>query len=527
MALFFCGVILTTLGDYGITFDEAVYYRAGLSYAHWLKSPSWDKIDSFWNPNHEHPPLVKLLGGLTHVLFQETLPILSHLSAFRAATLFFVLLGTYFLILFAAVFVSYPLALWTAASFLLLPRVFFHAQLGAMDYPLACLWLGVVYASWKGMKNPKWIWAASVLLGLALLTKANAFLLYIPVLGLWIFTYLDDRRRGLYPPGYKAGREKRSPFLSLALLLFIPPAMFIGFWPWIWPDPVSRIAEFLAFHWRHPLVYVYYLGRQVPLASWHYPFVLTFFTIPLVILFPLGVGLFSIISRPDRSRVYLLFNCLFPLLLIANPWVPKYDGVRLFLPAFPFLCILAGMGLHQLILWSRKVRGGKAFLPLYLLLFSMTIYSAVIRIHPYQSSYYNELIGGIDGAVKRGFEAEFWGNAQRGVLPWFNAHPRHAYWVYMADLEPKLLWGFDLYKEDGLLDPAVRFGNKDNSDFLVLLIRPGFFSPQMWDYYKNQEPVFSVRLSQTPLVNIYRLRPTDNPTPFSHPDRQSLLFSMP
>jgi len=207
--------------------------------------------------------------------------------------------------------------------------------------------------------------------------------------------------------------------------------------------------------------------------------------------------------------MYLLFNFLFPLLLIANPSVPKYDGVRLFLPAFPFLCIIAGMGVHQLFLWSRRIKGGRAFLPLYLLLFSMTIYSSVVRIHPYQSSYYNELIGGIDGAVKKGFEAEFWGNAHRGALPWLNAHPQHTYWVYLVDLEPRLSWGFDLYKEDGLLDPAVRFGDKDNSDFLVLLIRQGFFSPQMWDYYKNQEPVFSVRLSQTQLVNIYRVGPVD------------------
>jgi hypothetical protein len=37
------------------------------------------------------------------------------------------------------------------------------------------------------------------------------------------------------------------------------------------------------------------------------------------------------------------------------------------------------------------------------------------------------------------------------------------------------------------------------------LIRPGFFDEEMWNYYKHREPVFSVKLSQTGLVNIYRL----------------------
>ena len=510
-ALLFCGVVLATVGDYGITYDEAVYFRAGVSYGQWLKNPSWSAIDSHWSINHEHPPLLKVLGGLTHSLFHDALPVLSHLSAFRLASLIFVFLGAYFTFLFAAEFMSRSLAFLSAAFFLLLPRVFFHAQLGAMDYPLACLWLAVIYASWRGMEHTGWTWAASFFLGLALLTKANAFLLYIPVLGLWAVSFLGSRS-GNPRPGEIAGvRKSRSPFLSLGILILVPPAMFIGLWPWIWPDPISRIAEFVAFHWRHPLVFVYYLGQQVPLAPWHYPFVLTFLTVPLAVLVPLGAGLFSILLRPDRVRVYLLFNFLFPLLLIANPPVPKYDGVRLFLPAFPFLGIIAGIGVRHLTLWAGRIRGGKWVLPVYLLLFSLTVYSSLVRIHPYQSSYYNELVGGIDGAVKRGFEAEFWGNATRAVLPWLNAHPGHTYWVYLVDLEPRLLWAFDLYKADGLLDPAVRFGNKDNSDFLVLLIRQGFFSPQMWDYYRNREPVYSVRLSQTPLVNVYRLAPEGGP----------------
>jgi hypothetical protein len=76
----------------------------------------------------------------------------------------------------------------------------------------------------------------------------------------------------------------------------------------------------------------------------------------------------------------------------------------------------------------------------------------------------------------------------------------------MADLEPKVLWGFDEYKENGMLNKTVKFSDKNNSDYLVLLIRQGFFNEEMWKYYKYEKPVFSVQLSQTNLVNIYRLK---------------------
>ena len=36
---------------------------------------------------------------------------------------------------------------------------------------------------------------------------------------------------------------------------------------------------------------------------------------------------------------------------------------------------------------------------------------ALIRIHPYELSYYNELIGGPRGAWERGFELSYWYDA--------------------------------------------------------------------------------------------------------------------
>ncbi len=498
ISLCFCAITAFTLNNYGVTWDEGVYFYAGDSYFKWLINPSLATIDAQWKINHEHPPLVKLCIGFTHYLFKEKLNLLNHVPAYRFSILFFVFIANYFLFRFATELLNQKVAILTTATFFFLPRIFFHSHLGAMDYPVTALWLAVIYFFWKGTKetrNIKSIMLCAVFLGLALLTKINAVSIYIPLLFFWTW----GNRGGENNP-----HVMRS-FIRLIPIFIVPPIMFIVFWPWLWQETIPRIHNFLSFHMHHPEVYTYYFGKQTPLMPWHYPFVMTIITLPMLVLFLFSIGLIRIMFHPDKTNIFILFNALFPLLLVAMPTVPKYDGVRLFLPAFPFICMIAGIGLHHLFMF-KKGKWGNFFFLIYTLIFLVTIHTSIIKPHPYQSSYFNELIGGVDGAAKKGFEAEYWGNAYIGVLPWMNDHLQNTFWVYMADLESKVLWGFDLYKENGMLDQAVKFGNKKNSDYLILLIRQGFFNEEMWGYFRYEKPVFSVRLSKTNLVNIYRIK---------------------
>jgi len=499
----FCGIVFLSLDDYGITLDEGVYFHVGNSYFQWWQNPSLARIDTYWKINSEHPPLPKLLGGITTYLFHERLNLLNTISSFRLATLIFVFFSTYFLFLFVQELTDFKIALVATASFFFLPRVFFHSHLGVMDYPVTCLWLMVIYTYWKGVRDRKWIIFSSILLGFALLTKVNAFFIYIPLLFYWLLFHSGELK-SLVQKKSKVGLNL---FSKIIPLLIIPPIIFIAFWPWLWKDTFRRVTDYLSFHMHHAVVYVYYLGDQQPIAPWHYPWVLTFITVPLLILALFFIGWISIIFHRSRTNIFLLFNALFPLVLLSFPSVPKYDGVRLFLPAFPFVCIIAGMGLQQIFLLAKKIKLEKMFYFAFICLFGLTLYSAIFKVHPYQSSYFNEIIGGVDGASKRGFEPEYWGNAYIGALRWMNEHSEKTFWIYMADIEPKILWGLELYKKDGLLKKSVKFGNKNNSDYLILLIRQGFFNEEMWRYYKYGEPVFSVKLSQTNLVNIYKLSP--------------------
>ena len=214
-------------------------------------------------------------------------------------------------------------------------------------------------------------------------------------------------------------------------------------------------------------------------------------------------------STHRAAAVFLLSNALVPILAVAFVSSWAYDGVRLFLPAFPFLCAVAALGVRELYLIAARIKWGTAFIFLYGILFAVSVYCSIVRYHPYESSYFNELVGGVDGAAARGFETEYWGNPFQAILPWLNSHPSSALWV---PIEKRTL---PEYQSIGRLAPTIRFVDSSEADYLVLLIRQGDLSryPHCWEFYTQRKPVCSVKVFDTLLVGIYDWKPAREPTP--------------
>lgn len=168
--------------------------------------------------------------------------------------------------------------------------------------------------------------------------------------------------------------------------------------------------------------------------------------------------------------------------------------------------MISGLGVKYIYEKLRKTKLVKFCISCYLLLFLLSIYFSVVKIHPFQSSYFNELAGGIDGAAKKGFELEYWGNAYLETLGWLNHHSYSSFWLCMTAIDPKAYFPFAFYKDIGLLNENVRFTSKDKADYAILLVRQGLFDQEMWEYFLTQDPVLSVNKSNTPLVNIYKTR---------------------
>ena len=78
-----------------------------------------------------------------------------------------------------------------------------------------------------------------------------------------------------------------------------------------------------------------------------------------------------------------------------------------FFSVLPFVCLVAGRGIAVII---SSLRPSLRSIGMIIILsaWMVTVYQSVIRIHPWESAYYNEIVGGIHGAYQMGFETDYW-----------------------------------------------------------------------------------------------------------------------
>ena len=233
---------------------------------------------------------------------------------------------------------------------------------------------------------------------------------------------------------------------------------------------------------------------------------MTLLTVPLVTLLPMLAGILRAPFGPHRAlKLFLLVNGLVPLAVQAFLTSCRYDGVRLFLPAFPFLCALSAVGIGELAVMIRRRGLRLAFLGAYACLFLVSVWFSLVRYHPHQASYYNELIGGVRGATRAGFETTYWCDGFRDVLGWMDRNRDSVFWI------PIGAHVFDTYADVGMVPQNLHIlvspaAVPDGADYLVLQMRQGLFNDVLWRYCRDERPVFSCGVAGAPLVNIYRIR---------------------
>ena len=198
-----------------------------------------------------------------------------------------------------------------------------------------------------------------------------------------------------------------------AILAFAPVVGWLGNPAW-WRETLPRLAHYYMLSMDRqgtlPDIQILYFGQLYEFSlPWHNALVLMAITVPAAILGAGVIGLVWGLRRIRRDRLPLYFLIHFLTLPVIRMFpTPAHDGVRLFLPTFFFLAAFAGWGTVWLAdLLTRVVRlpprlARPALAGLVLGSAALTL----VRIHPYELSYYNELIGGPRGAWERGLRAD-------------------------------------------------------------------------------------------------------------------------
>ncbi len=499
--------LVPDLGRPGISWDEPEYFASVERIQTWtvelLKDPRAAAaperiVAAFDPPEHAyfnpHPPVYKEGMALTEALFGG---LLGPVPGYRlsSALLFALLVGT--LVWVASGVGGLPTGVAAGVSVVLMPRVFGHAHFGATDLPLTAFWVGSALAFYSYLRSGRRrsLALAAIALGLAMGTKFTGWLLPVPLL---VWAVLERRWWKWFAV---------VPCALVVWYLFVPPA---------WNDPLGAVArlftESLSRELTAPMT-TFYLGTMFPyVVPWHQSIVMLLVTVPLGILVLSLVGICDAarsrkIMRPADPRAALARLCLlhvgFFLAVMALPGSPNHDGVRLFLPSFPFVAILAGLGFGRLMDLAQRWLHGPASILVGLVVASVYFLPAwwqTERVSPYYLSYYNELIGGLRGAERSGMELSYWYDA---MTPEFLARVEQT----LPEGSTVLTWPTWKYFEElqamGRLSPGINLSREWPAPYLLLLARKSTLFPPFLDVYENVQPVLAVELDGVELAGLY------------------------
>jgi hypothetical protein len=161
-----------------------------------------------------------------------------------------------------------------------------------------------------------------------------------------------------------------------------------------------------------PPIQIFYRDRIYSYSlPWESAWVLIAITVPATLLFAAAIGLPGCLRRDPLKRYFLLHLATLPLLRLFT--IPAHDGVRLFLPTFAFLAAFCGWGsiaLADQIARLLKTHDNRARILVSAAILAPAAFQLAL-IHPYELSYYNELVGGPRNAWHRGFELTYWYDA--------------------------------------------------------------------------------------------------------------------
>lgn len=402
--------VVLTIGDPGITVDEKFDVAPGREYVETLLKQGWrffsrEIVDRVFGKISDHPPLGRWLLGIASESFQWAELILAgkdpldpplYLRAGRVApaACFAILVG----LVTATAGKRYGIAGGVAGGFALLvmPRMFAHAHLGALDTFVALFWTWALLRAIRAADSPTPVRSmalAGIMWGLALLTKIHGWLLP-PVVFAWLV----------------ARQPIRKAIPAMTAWGVAGVIVFLIGWPWLWYDPWARIPNYFRSGVERTAILVQYFGtvyadRDVP---WHYPWVYFAITVPLGLHLLGGLGVYYAIRERRHDRFpFVLLGAMLGILALFSTRVAVYDGERLFLVVFPLWSILIGRGFGAI--WDGVA--GRAKLRAALALLTLCTAAGVVRIHPFGLSYYNSLVGGLRGAERLGLEVTYWGDS--------------------------------------------------------------------------------------------------------------------
>ena len=403
-----------TFQDYGMTWDEGLYYGYGEAIGYAYSIP--ERLSGDFDLNRAYGPSIgdHRNRGPAYLLFARipvnalhALTDVDKVALWHLMNFITFLIGILYFYKLSLRWLKPESAFGASLLYLLQPLLWGHAFINPKDPPYTTIFIATLYYGFKMVdqlsiaeasekKSVSWrqILLVGILIGLATNLRIIA-----PMLGILLIFYAFTKK------SFKI------------LLYFIPVALIAIFvtyltWPYLWDAPIARFTEVLTLMSNNPTklnVLFYgntYRAYELPLR--YLPTLLGItLTEPTWLLFLIGSGvaIFRIIKKKVewQSLGILLFYFVFMLGYVLTIRPPMYDGFRHFLFILPPVFVIAGFAFEYFFAWAQNIWLRASFL-LIIALFGLI---GIAKLHPYEYTYYNSIVSGTSGAEGT-FETDYW-----------------------------------------------------------------------------------------------------------------------
>ncbi len=475
------------INDYGLSWDYHFHYYGGLYHlglpvpkASDLSPIPFTAPDPRLTVDDPFGPFISIIPTLSQHFFYDKWQLLAMDSAYNLPMIIIGSLGVGIMYLFMSEVFTPFVGLFSSLFLLLLPVYFGYTHNNMKDIPNAVLFAFTIYFFWRLVryKKTKDLIVSSLFFAVAFNFKINS--IFIPLICLlW---YISVYYRNIF----NIYKNKSALFFLLA------PVFALIIWWSFWKDPLGKLLMLPAYFTRNtiyiPVLYlgkIIYSGVNIPLS---YPYVYLAVTIPIPILFFFVIGLSGSIyalftnSKYKNGISLLLLWFFVPLFRYLSPQMGAIDGVRHFLEVVFPLSALASFGLYFTFDKIYYIRKNLFLKYLICLTIILLLIKNLIVYHPYQTSFYNSLIGGLKGAEGQ-FDIDFWGTPQKDAVFWLNKNAPLNSKIYIAMAQSTS----STYLRGDLLEQV----NKSpllQSDYIVILNRQSFFKLSgVEDYISDKE----------------------------------------
>ena len=485
VALFVFTMIFMTNDSFGFVRDEGFYMKAAAYMADWYESIgdnisngefakifSKKEIDRYFNYNSEHPPFMKELFGLSQLIFTRKLGLLTAPMSARLVAAVFAALTALMIYFFGLFFFSRLTAIASPMLFFMMPHIFFHSHLACFDVPILFFWSAtfILYVICLKTKKISVHIFTAVFFAFAMETKHNVLFIPIILFVSWLFFYAFSYRK-------EAGFGSFTGFFRAIPKVFwfmavISLPMYFLIWPRMWFNTFDRLMTYAEFHGRHVNYLNYYFGT--PLKNGPFPFsfpwAMTFFTTPTPQLVCFFAGIFyfcrdffkSERTCEKEAAFAMITGSLFPIFLIALPSVPIFGGIKHWFTGYP-LMLTAGVFMIESsakkLIKTSDCRKSLLVAALFVIA-AVSLVSPNIKFAKRGAAFYNELIGGAQGAAEARMQRNFWGYDMIDLADTLNREaPKNAKLYIMSGYEGLNPNSFRFMQDTGLIRSDLKATN--------------------------------------------------------------------